>query len=457
VQSAYPVPTVDFDSSGELPAGNLTTQGVSSEPNTNTRVQRFELRVIQGPELGRDFRAQGARAVIGTHQSADLVLTDRTVSRFHCEITYADGRFSVKDLGSRNGTWVDGVWVEKAILRSGQTLMLGHTHIRFDIGHEVVEVPLSSREHFGRMRGRSDSTRAMFALLEKAAHTDATVLLMGETGTGKEAAAEAVHSESTRANGPFVVIDCGSIPPDLIESELFGHERGSFTGAVNARQGAFEAANGGTIFLDEIGELPADLQPKLLRALERREIKRVGSNRYLPIDVRVIAATNRDLKAEVNERKFRSDLYYRLAVVEVHIPALRERPADIPVLVDSILESHGGIEKPEAAPLRSPQFLASLARHSWPGNVRELRNHVERCLALRQQLPVTGSAHAQRPELIDLNQPFREARDAWTKLFERRYLETALERTRNNVTEAARAAGIDRMYFYRLLWRHRLR
>jgi two-component system, NtrC family, response regulator GlrR len=435
-----------------------TTEVVSSEGREHALVRRFRLLVTGGPDAGKAATSAAERAVIGTHETADLVLTDRTVSRFHCDITLSEGKALLRDLGSRNGTLVDGVSVVQAHLRSGSSLTLGRTQVRFDLGTDHVKIPLSTRERFGLMVGRSPAMRAVFALLERAALSEATILLEGETGTGKEAAAESIHRESARRDGPMIVVDCGAIPPDLLESELFGHERGAFTGAVQSRQGAFEAAGGGTIFLDEIGELSPDLQPKLLRALERREVKRVGSNAYFGVDVRVVAATNRNLRAEVNARKFRSDLYYRLAVLDIRLPPLRERHEDIPALVEHILDSLGSADKPEARLLRTPEFYAELSRHPWPGNVRELRNYVERCLALREQTPIVAGDRAAEPSLnIDVGQPLKVAREAWTRTFERRYLEEILGRHNGNVTAAARGAGVDRIYFYRLLWRHGLR
>ena len=263
---------------------------------------------------------------VGTHESADFVLTDRTVSRFHCEIAISEMRAIIKDLGSQNGTLIDRVQVFHAVIQPGATLSLGRTLLRFDVDLDHVAIPLAEREVFGIMVGRSAKIRATFALLDRAAQSDATVILEGETGTGKEAAAESIHTASPRCNGPLVVVDCGAIPPNLLESELFGHARGAFTGAVQTREGAFEAASGGTLFLDELGELELDLQPKLLRVLERREVKRVGETRTRPIDVRVIAATNRNLRTEVNAGRFRSDLYYRLAVVPDPLAAA-SRPA----------------------------------------------------------------------------------------------------------------------------------
>ncbi|HZO13867.1 MAG TPA: sigma 54-interacting transcriptional regulator, partial [Polyangiaceae bacterium] len=281
---------------------------------------------------------------------------------------------------------------------------------------------------------------------------DAVVLLEGDTGTGKELAAESIHDESTRRDQPFLVVDCASIPSDLLESELFGHERGAFTGASATREGAFEAATGGTIFLDEIGELPLELQPKLLRALERKQVKRVGSNRYTTVDVRVVAATNRNLRREVNERRFRSDLYYRLAVIEIRLPSLRERFDDLPLLVDQLLASMGAVDHPD---LRSPAFLEELGRHAWSGNIRELRNYLERCLVLRSRAPLENEA--AEPLLPDAGQPLKTARERWNRALERRYVEEVLRRCGDNVAAAARAAEVDRMYFYRLLWRHGLR
>jgi len=434
-----------------------TTEVVRAEGRPHALVRRFRLLVVAGPNTNLDMTSAGERAVIGTHEASDLVLTDRTVSRFHCEIVLSEGSATIRDLGSRNGTLVDGVSVLQAFLRSGATLTLGRSQIRFDLGTDHAKIPLSEHEQFGLMVGRSLPMRAAFALLEKAAASEVTVLIEGETGTGKEAAAESIHRESARREGPFVVVDCGAIPADLLESELFGHERGAFTGAVAARQGAFEAASGGTIFLDEVGELAADLQPKLLRALERHEVKRVGGNKYVPCDVRVVAATNRNLRSEVNARKFRSDLYYRLAVLEVRLPPLRERTEDVPILTEHLLKSMSASERPEAALVRTREFLADLARHPWPGNVRELRNYLERCLTLHEQTPLAADPAAAGPAPFDSTQPLRVARDAWTRAFERRYLEEVLRRHGDNVTAAARAAGVDRIYFYRLLWRHGLR
>ena len=317
---------------------------------------------------------------------------------------------------------------------------------------------------FGRMVGRSTAMQSVFATLERVSPSDATILLEGETGTGKEVSAEAIHRNSRRREKPFLVVDCGAMPPQLLESELFGHERGSFTGAIASRQGVFEAANGGTVFLDEIGELSIDLQPKLLRVLERREVRRIGTNNYFPVNVRVIAATNRSLRDQVAANKFRSDLYYRLAVVEVKLPPLRERLADLPLLVEHVVKHIGPLDEQAAMVLRSPPFLQQLSQHAWPGNIRELRNYLERCVALGDfsapsgGTTTGGEGRIPSPEsAVTLGQPLREAREAWVSAFERRYLEELLRVHDNRVSVAARAAGVDRIYFYRLLWKHGLR
>ena len=413
---------------------------------------RFHLRVLDGVDRGHSHAARGVRAVVGSDPDADLVLNDRAVCRFHCEVSIKAGAALIRDLGSRNGTVVDGVRVLHAHLRGGALLELGGTQLRFQLHDEHADLPVSPRESFGLLVARSAAMRAVMYLLEQAAASDATVLIEGETGTGKELAAESIHRESARREGPFIVVDCGAVPPDLLESELFGHERGAYTGAVAARQGALRAARGGTVFLDEIGELGPDLQPKLLRALERRQVKAVGSDHYEPIDVRVIAATNRCLMTEVEARRFRSDLYYRLAVLPLRMPPLREHLSDLPLLIDRILEDLHCADRPEAAALRSRDVLARLATRAWPGNVRELRNHVERCVALHTLQPPPTSAPAA-DDTVDLEVPFKACRDH----FERTYVGAMLGRHKGNIAAAARAAGVDRAYFYRLLWRHGLR
>src|SRR5262249_40133571 len=324
----------------------------------------------------------------------------------------------LEDRGSRNGTLVDGVAVLKAHVRGGTVLRLGRSALRVDVGEEPIRVAISAKKQVGLMVGVSAEMRRCSRPVERAARSDAAVLLRGETGTGKEVAAESIHRESERREGPFVVVDCASIPANLLESELFGHERGAFTGALAQRQGAFEAASGGTLFLDEIGELPLELQPKLLRVLEAHQVKRVGGRGWFEVDVRVIAATHRDLEAEVNTQRFRSDLYYRLAVLEVRLPPLRGRHEDLPLLVERLLA-----DRPEAELCRGPDFLAHLQRHAWPGNVRELRNYLERCVAFNERVPLAATPATPA---IDTSQPYKRAKETWLQLFESQYVARAL-------------------------------
>jgi transcriptional regulator with PAS, ATPase and Fis domain len=421
-------------------------------------LERVRFTVVEGPDKGSTFASSGPRTVVGTAPTTDVTLTDPTVSRFHCEIVIAGSRTLVRDLGSTNETIVSGVAVREARLDPGAIVALGRTRLRLEPADEPVKVRVSEKDRFGSMVGGSVASRRAFALLEHAAASDATVLLRGETGTGKEVAAESIHAAGKRREDPFVVVDCGAIPPTLLESELFGHERGAFTGADRSREGAFEAANGGTIFLDEIGELGADLQPKLLRALEKREIKRIGSNRVIALDVRVVAATNRDLRAEVNAKTFRADLYYRLAVLEIVLPPLRERLDDLPLLVESIVGSLGATARAEAAVTRTPAFLQAVRQHAWPGNVRELRNYVERCLALREEAPLASEPGGPQTGLdVDTSQPLAAARSRHIDAFERAYLEAIIARHAGNVTAAARAAGVDRTHFHRMLRKHGIR
>jgi transcriptional regulator with PAS, ATPase and Fis domain len=408
-------------------------------------IDRIDLAVIGGPDAGRTFGATGKRVVVGTADGADLVLTDPTVSRFHCELVLEHGRAIVRDLGSKNGTLVGGIAVIAAPLADGAVLTLGKSTLRFAREPGALRPRLSPRDRFGALVGRSVAMRGVFEILERAAASDVTVLLRGETGTGKDLAAASIHQESPRRDGPFVVVDLAAAPGALLASELFGHERGAFTGADRDRIGAFERARGGTVFLDEIGDLDLELQPHLLRVLESKTVQRVGGAARIPVDVRVIAATHRDLRADVNARRFRSDLYYRLAVLEITLPPLRERTEDIPLIVAALAED---LEDPPEA-VRDPAWVAALLKHPWPGNVRELRNHVERA----RNMGRFGAAGSE----VDVSIPLKEARTRWVQLFESRYLAELLHAHGGNVSAAARAAGIDRVHFYRLLGRAGLR
>jgi two-component system, NtrC family, response regulator GlrR len=422
-------------------------------PTPPARVPRLRVRVASGPQAGRMFEAADDHVTIGTHRTCDLVLDDESVSRFHCEIEVDGGRARVRDLDSTNGTFVDGMQVIEAYLGGNSQLRLGRTEIAVEVGGGQVDIPRSSRERFGGMVGRSPAMQQVFTILERAAASEATVLLEGETGTGKDAAAESIHREGRRAAGPFVVVDCGAIPAELLESELFGHEKGAFTGAIASHEGAFQAASGGSIFLDEVGELSPDLQPKLLRALERHEVKRVGSTRYLPVDVRVIAATNRSLRSDVNAKHFRADLYYRLAVVRVRMPPLRERVADLPLLVDELLGRVDGIPAGVADTLRTPAFVDELARHRWPGNVRELRNIIEESALLASGEVITAThlgpwssgepVPVAPPPASSAPEGFPEAGVDLEQL-ERRLVEQALAKADWNVTRAAKLLNLTR-------------
>lgn len=441
----------------------LATQTLPTPGAGTERVLGFSLVGVEGPVVDQSWEFAAGRCAIGTHKSNDLCLTDPMVSRFHCEIRVDMSGSQVMDLGSKNGTVVDGVRVRDADLKHGSLIKVGQCLLRFQIGNATHTKTLSARSEFGSVVGHSSVMRALFDLLERAAQSDATILLEGETGTGKGVIAESIHEASTRT-GPFCVVDCASLPAPLLESELFGHERGSFTGAVARRVGAFEAAEKGTIFLDEIGELPLDLQPKLLRALEERQVRRVGGNTLQSIDVRVIAATNRDLRREVNEGRFRSDLYYRLALIRVKVPALREHLEDIPLLVERLLSTSRNATPEMAAVLRSPQFIETLQRAQWPGNVRELRNHLESCLVLRQVVPfgepdqtAAHLANASNQSLVDPSLTYHEARLRSQMAWESQYLRAILAEHGENVEKAAEAAGISRAYIYRLMSRHGIR
>jgi transcriptional regulator with PAS, ATPase and Fis domain len=395
---------------------------------------------------------------IGTAEGNSLVLTDSAVSRHHCTITVTDRGFLLRDLDSTNGTFLQSFRVEAAYLEPGATITAGVTSLRFQPLDERLEEPLSAQIRFGAVLGKSVSMRRIFGLLTKIAPTDATVLLEGETGTGKGLVARTIHQESQRASGPFVVVDCGSIPPTLIESELFGYVKGAFTGATADRAGAFETAKGGTIFLDEIGELPLELQPKLLRALEERVIKRVGSQQPVGLDVRVIAATNRDLRQAVNRGSFRSDLFYRLDIMRLRIPPLRERREDVRMLVTHFFHDLSG--DTSQGP---PRALAeTLERYDWPGNVRELRSAVERAVitgdpalwaGLMSSDPVPPASGAN-PYEFDPSLSFRDAKAMATAGWERWFVTELMARNENNLSKAARAAKMDRSHLRQLVKRY---
>jgi len=444
----------------ERDAHATATFGVS-RPSLVPDVRRFRLRVVDGPGAGQTFESTGERTSIGSHPLNDVLLDERTVSRFHCELLVDDKGVWAKDLGSRNGTILDGVLVKEAAVRNGSLLGLGRVGLRFELSGEKTKLQLSEQPRFGSLVGSSVPARMSFALMERAAASDVTVLLEGDTGTGKSQAAESIHRQSSRRDHSFLVVDCGALPPNLLESELFGHEKGAFTGAMTRRVGVFEEARGGTVFLDEIGELPLELQPKLLRVLEAREIRRLGTNTYTPVDVRIITATNRDLRSEVNLGRFRSDLYFRLAVVKIPLPPLRQRTEDIPLIVEKLLSGLGADARVKST-LLDPAFIMQLQRSAWPGNIRELRNHLERCVVLQETLlPGEGEESGRPPDdaptQVDPRIPYPEARRRALDAFERQYVEALLQLHGGKVSQAAASADIDRVHLYRLIKRHRVR
>jgi DNA-binding NtrC family response regulator len=451
-----------------------TTLLVNDGPVPAASVPLFRVKVVLGPDTGTEAVSENGRMTIGTAEQATLRLTDATVSRFHAELEATPGGIALRDLGSTNGTLLGAALLREAVLRSSVDIEVGRTRLRLLLGPERSPVTTTATTQLGGLLGSSPAMRAVYTALEQAAPTTAPVLITGESGTGKEVAARAVHRASPRANKPFEIVDCGGLPPTLIESELFGHERGSFTGAIGDREGAFERAEGGTIFLDELAELPLELQPKLLRALGEREIRRIGAKRSRHVDVRLVAATNRDLRREVNSGRFRADLYYRLAVIQVQMPPLRDRLEDLPVLVRGLLDVIAREREIDAHIEPDAALIESLSKHAWPGNVRELRNYLEQLLILQVAPPFGEGSDRASPEVSPptvneadnrpdagfeglIHLPLRTAKSTLLERFERAYVEQLLRQTGGNVAEAARRAGVDRVTLFRTIRRHGLR
>ena len=461
---------------------SLTTTFAPPQQHSRS-LRRVMLRVTDGPDQGAQIQAARARLTIGRSAVNDLVLTDTSISGLHAELMVSPSGVLLRDLGSTNGSVVHGVRVKEAWIEPGMTMLLGKTAIAF-LAEDEVHVPLSGRDHYGAMLGSSPAMREVYAVLERVADTDMSVLVGGETGAGKELVARALHDESPRHKGPFVVLDCGALPRELAEAAVIGHNKGSFTGDMTDRAGCFEEANGGTLFLDEIGELPLELQPKLLRVLDRREVQRIGESTVRKVDVRIVAATHRDLRTMVSTGSFREDLYFRLSVMSVELPPLRDRGDDILVLAEKfIADTARRLPDGKHAPALGPAARLALLRQPWPGNVRELKNTIERATYLaapglaapgiiepgdlhlgrapasaqRSSPDPAASPDALSPGALDLAAlyaiPFKEAKQALLDDFETRYFTHLLAAHDGNLSRASAEAGITRYYLRELLKR----
>jgi DNA-binding NtrC family response regulator len=415
------------------------------------------LTAVSGPGAGRALAMSSALATVGRHPTNDLALDDARVSGVHLELRRAGSRVHVRDAGSTNGTWIGPHRVTEIELAAGAELTVGGTTLRLDIDEGATPAATSQQDFFGDLVGVSTVMHELFVTLERIAGKNLTVLLQGETGTGKEEAARAIHARSRRADRPFVVIDATSLPQTLAESLLFGHERGAFTGADRRMAGLFETAHGGTVFLDEIGELPGPIQAKFLRVLEQREVTRVGGNEPFPVDIRVIAATHRDLRHEIEAGRFREDLFFRLAQVRVLLAPLRDRPEDIPVLCQKLLAR--STDDPDV--LIEASALLHLQAQPWPGNVRELRNVLARAAALAtggviRREDVAGEGFGFRGtreerSALNLSGEFTPAKEQAIERFESAYLGALMKRCSGNLSLAARQAGVARHHLRDLL------
>jgi transcriptional regulator with GAF, ATPase, and Fis domain len=447
------------------------------ERATARRLRKAKLVVLDGEDRGAEFVIDRAKIWAGRSSVCDFQLADASISGTHFEVRAEEEGFVLEDLDSTNGTRIGGCRIREIELAPEATFRAGNASIKLVPSDEVVEIPLSEEEHYRGVIGRSVAMREVFAMCEKVAPSELTVLVEGDTGTGKERIARALHDGSRRRNKPYEVLDCSAIPGELMESYVFGHEKGAFTGANARRPGIFEQAEGGTVFMDEVGELPLDLQPKLLRVLENREFKRVGGTRTIGADCRIIAATNRDLREMVQEGTFREDLYFRLSVVQLELPALRERREDIPLLVEHFLDE-ANERRPDRPKMRlTAEALEALMEHPWPGNVRELRNVVVRAASLasgtsidRSDLHLSGQlggataepAPADGPEAdvrydVDLEIEYKEAKSQLIDDFEYAYLSDLIDEHEGNLSAAARASGLTRYHLRELLKKHELR
>ncbi len=451
---------------------------------TSRQLKKAKLVIIEGDQKGKEFSISKTKTYVGRSSVNDIVLKDDRVSGTHFELRAQEEGFLLRDMGSTNGTLLSGCRVKEVYLAPEATFQAGNTTFQLKPSDEVVEIPLSPDEHFQGVIGRSVAMREVFATLEKVAPSELTVMIQGETGTGKERIARAIHDASRRESKDYVVLDCSSIPSELMESYVFGHEKGAFTGAVSQNKGAFEQANGGTLFMDEIGELDIALQPKLLRVLENREFKRVGGTKTIRTDVRVIAATNRDLREMVNEGPFREDLYFRLSVINIGLPPLAARKDDIPLLVENFLDSVAQ-RRPDKPKMRlTADAMDMLMAYDWPGNVRELKNVIERAGSLASDKTIDKSdlhmgnslgggmtdfssssamsiPSADDPDTsvisVDLSIPYKEGKQNLLDQFEYDYLERIMKEFEGNISQASKKAGLTRYHLRELLKKHDLK
>ena len=438
------------------PATETEVRGTVAHPGADAGSERWQAAQIRLRHAGSEsvHRLVGDGATIGKDAGNDLVLDDRFISGKHVRITRRGGRFLVLDHASTNGTWLGAVRLFEAEVPLHTQIHVGETDI-------VLEPASSARKDapstWQGLVGSDPAMKLLIELIERVSPSSAAVIILGESGTGKELVARAVHARSPRAERPFIPVNCAAISKELIESELFGHEKGAFTGAVGTHKGAFEEADGGTLFLDEIGELPLDLQAKLLRALESGEIKRVGASRPSHVDVRVVAATNRDLLAASRSGRFRDDLYYRLCVVPLTVPPLRNRRGDVAALAEHFLT----LFSPRGQTVRfTPPALARLEGHPWPGNVRELRNVVHRALLLRRGTAIDEADLTFDPDpsprqrdgngIASQYVPGRKLEEL-LELAERQIVESALRQFNNNRERVAKELGVARSTLFKRL------
>jgi DNA-binding NtrC family response regulator len=409
------------------------------------------LTVVQGAQAGQRFRVEDDPVKIGGAPDNAVILSDPTVSRHHAEVLVTQRGLLIRDLGSTNGTYVDGLRIQEVFLRPGSRIRFGNTTLELNLSEESQVVAPTASESFHGLIGQSLIMRQLAAILQRLSGNDITVILTGETGTGKEMVAQALHAASPWSKEPFVVLDCSALDRELAGSEIFGHEAGAFTGAVGSRAGAFEQASRGTLFIDEIGELALDLQAKLLRALEKREVKRLGG--VAPIDVRcrVIAATHRDLSAMVKAGQFRQDLYYRLAQVIVRVPSLRDRREDIPLLARSFVAAEGGSRS------LSADALEALSSAPLAGNVRELKNLVRRACAMCASDVVTAADLDLGPAPAVEEEPASRKSAGILKDAEKQAILEALEQNGFNRRLAAQALGISVPTLRRRILQYRLK